>query len=145
MVKALNELRQREREGENGMCLLCSKNLSISSRNVISSLCWSLHVNAFNSSSSREWFNAESSELVLNRLELSSGDFDRNDIRSKPQFNSVESTLLLLSKSVMDWICCCGDNWIPTGFWWLFLFGGSGGGLLDLHTVNKQTKENFID
>lgn len=70
-------------------------------------------------------------ELVLTKLELSSGDFDRNDIRSKPQLSRVESTLLpLISKSVTD--CVCGDNCMPTGFGWIFLFGGSGGGLLAL-------------
>lgn len=88
----------RERWILNNICghLLCAKILSISSRRAWSSECWSLLVNAFNSSSSREWLSAESKELVLNKLELSSGDFDRSDIRSKPQFNRPASMFILL-------------------------------------------------
>lgn len=77
--------------------LLREKMLPMSSRDTGSSL-WS-SASAFSSSSSRELFSAESSELVLSRLELSSGDLERIDIRSMPQCSdgSIESISPLIT------------------------------------------------
>lgn len=54
-------------------------------------------VSALSSSSSREWFRAESNEpaLALRRLQLSSGERDLNDIRSSPMLPLLVSVLPL--------------------------------------------------
>lgn len=116
---------------------LWAKNLSMSSLSVCSSQLYESVVNALSSSSSREWFSAESNELVLSKLELSSGDFDRNDIRSKPQPSNVES--MMPSMSILG-VCCWwlwtvdDDDCDPLALLlcWLLRFGGNGGGLLSL-------------
>lgn len=117
--------------------LLWAKNLSMSSLSVCSSQLYESVVSALSSSSSREWFSAESNELVLSKLELSSGDFDRNDIRSKPQPSNVES--MMPSMSILG-VCCWwlwtvdDDDCDPLALLlcWLLRFGGNGGGLLNL-------------
>lgn len=115
--------------------LLWAKNLSMSSLSVCSSQLYESVVNALSSSSSREWFSAESNELLLNKLELSSGDFDRNDIRSKPQLSNVES--IIPSTSILGacgwfWAVADDDGCDPLLLCWLLRFGGNGGGLLNL-------------
>lgn len=100
-------------------------------------------VNAFSSSSSREWFSAESNELTLNRLELSSGDLERNDMRSRPQPNSVGSIRLYSSEvcgSLWRWTILMTPGTIGADTFFGTRFGGSGGGCMFLQRIEQETQ-----